>query len=139
VELYFCSLHMPLWCVQGQLHGLHDGIVLNIPVFWGVTSCRWATFRGVVLPSSPGLPQFGAPDKDAIPSHFLYNPQHDGIIILPSEVRYWGHIPHDVNPQQHRCENLKPHKDYFIVRLLRWHALVKQCWGLKLYICKQYC
>jgi hypothetical protein len=78
------------------------------------------------MPSSPGLPQFEAPDKDAIRSHFVLNPQYDGIIILPNDVRYWRHIPRDVNPQQHRCENLKYHKDYFIVRLLRRHVLVKQ-------------
>jgi hypothetical protein len=110
---------MPLWCVQGQLHDLHEKIVLNILVFWGVTPCRWAMFHGVVLHSSPGLSQFDAPDKDAIRSHIVPNSQYDDIIILPNDVRYWRHIPHDVNPQQHRCEHLRSHKEYFIVQLLR--------------------
>ena len=79
---------------------------------------------GVYCLRLQGFSQFNAPDKDAIRSHFVLNPQYSAIIILPNDVRYWRHIPHEVN----RGEKLRSNKHYFIVRLLRWrHGLVKQC------------
>ena len=139
MELYFCSLHMSMVCA-GTIKWTSLGDFFNNPVFWGVKPCRWArsSIRSgrLLLPSPPGLPPNSShPTKTQFVLILNLNPNMTILksceISSATRQKTRRHVPHDLNPQQHRYDNLKSHKGCFISStFLRWHALVQRSWAV---------